>query len=264
MTPTSRKITTAAVCTALAVICCVLSAYTPLSFMPLYFASFCIFMCFIRGNTVYGLLCAAATIGLTFVMTGLSVTFFMLVLIFAPYGVICAAMNKFNYRSLKKGLIRAAVMLVAINVLLYLTYFTVSHLLLTDVPLLDWVDTLHGYPIFALVVTVIFAPLDVIFTETAPVVIKRVGGLKIDKQTKRDRSFDSSKGETEPPPVASDAGAIESPPVDVFDETEAPSDFAAHNGIKLPPDKATDKRGKKSKASDSSEPPQNPDDNSSN
>lgn len=250
MTTSARKITTAAVCTAVAVICCALSAYTPLSFTTLYFASFCIFLCFDRSNVVYGLLCAAATVGLTFIMAGLSVTFFMLILIFVPYGIICAAMKKFNYRHLKKGLIRAVVMLVAINVLLFLTYFTVSRLLLSDLPLIEWVDK-FGYPIFALIATVIFAPLDVIFTETAPIVIKRISVGNPTSAKKQDRSYDSSKGETEKPPVTDDAVTQEHiPQFDVFDETEKPSDFAAHNGIKLTPDKATEKR-KKSKKSDS-------------
>lgn len=166
----------------------------PLSFMPLYFASFCIYMAFVRGNAFCGFLCAGASIGLTFLMAGLSATFFFLVIIFAPYAVVCALFKKFNYRSVKTAIIRALSMIVIINGLLYLAYFTIFKLVLTDIPIMDWVDKMHGYAVFAVVATVIFLPLDVILTEMSPIILKRIGGgEKAQKTSRQDKQPQQQK-----------------------------------------------------------------------
>lgn len=150
-------------CTALGVMFCAMAAYLPLSFTPLYGAAFCIYLSFKRGNVVYGLLCVAATVALTFAMSGLSVTFFLFCLIFAPYGILCRAIDKLEYNKLVPAIIRAVIVLVFLNITMYLAYFTIGKLLLSDMGVFSFVNNMGNYALFALVASLIFFPLDVMF-----------------------------------------------------------------------------------------------------
>ncbi len=172
----TAKLTTAAVCTALAVIMCVFTAYLPFSFMPLYLAAFCIFLACKRGSLLYGSLCALATIGVMFALTGLSVSWFLLVLMFAPYGILAFFMHRYTYFRVKSGILRGVVMAAYFNLTLFFVYLVATRIitLSLDIPVLDWIDKLGGYWVLALVGTAVLVPLDFILSAMSIVVLKRL------------------------------------------------------------------------------------------
>ena len=177
MRASTQKLTTAAVCTALAVIMCAMTAYLPLSFMPLFLAAFCIFLACKRGSLAYGLLCAAATVGLMFLMSGLSVKWFALVIVFAPYGVLAYFMHRFGYFKLKSALLRGAVMLVYFNVtvgIVYVIALQVAGIGIDGLNVAEWANRLGGYALLAVLATVVLMPLDFIFSALSVVVLKKI------------------------------------------------------------------------------------------
>lgn len=193
----TKKLTTAAVCTAIAVIMCAATAYLPLSFMPLYLAAFCIFLACKRGSLPYGLLCAAATIGLMFLMSGLTVKWLMLVLIFAPYGIVTVFLDKLSYFKVKSAIIRAVIAIVFFNVTVGVVYAIVVNVLTIgiDVNISEWVGRVGGYAVFAVIATVVLVPLDFMFGTLSATVLKKIPvrlskaemlQQKKDEQKKRD------------------------------------------------------------------------------
>lgn len=187
MRASTQKLTTAAAATALAVILCAMTAYLPLSIMPLYMAAFCIFLAVKRASPVYGALCAVATCGIMFAMTGLTVKWFFLVLMFAPYGIVAAVVHRFNYFKPKSGIIRGIAALCYFNLTFGLVYLVATRLTTVgiDVPITEWVERLGGYPILALIASVVLVPLDFIFSTLSLVVLKRIP-MPVERRKKSD------------------------------------------------------------------------------
>ena len=188
----TAKLTTAAVCTALAVIMCVMTAYLPLSFMPLYLAAFCIFSACRRSGLAYGILCALASIGLMFLMTGLSVKWLLFVVMFAPYGVIAYFMRRLTYFKVKTGIARVVAATVFFNVTfgaVYAIAVNVASVGTTGLDVVAWASRVGGYAVFAAAATAVLLPLDFIFSAMSDVVFKRLPSI----------------GERKKPPVGSDA-----------------------------------------------------------
>ena len=191
MRAATKKLTTAAVCTALAVIMCVMTAYLPLSFMPLYLAAFCIFLAAKRGSLPYGILCALASIGLMFLMTGLSVKWLLLVIMFAPYGILTYFIDRFNYFKWKKALIRIAIAAVFFNATFACVYLIGTRLItigVGDINIGEWVQKVGGYAVLALVATVILMPLDFIFSSLSMVVLKKLPAATVTRRSERANS----------------------------------------------------------------------------
>lgn len=171
----TKKLTTAAVCTALAVIMCAMTAYLPLSFMPLFIAAFCIFLACKRGSVPYGILCAIASAGLMFLMSGLSVKWLVFVVVFMPYGVVTAFMDKLGYFKVKTAVIRAIAAIIYFNLTVVIVYLIVTNATVgLDINVTDWVGRLGGYALFAVVATVVLVPLDVVFFVLSDTVLKKI------------------------------------------------------------------------------------------
>ncbi len=186
MRASTKKLTTAAVCTAMAIVMCVFTAYLPLSVMPLYLAAFCIFLACKRGSVPYGILCALATIGVMFAMTGLSVSWFFLLFMFAPYGIIAYFIHRFTYFRLKSGIIRGVSVAAFFNLTLGFVYLVATRVVAVglDIPITEWVNALGGYWVLALIGTVAFLPLDFIFSSLSLVVLKRIPALSGERRVK--------------------------------------------------------------------------------
>ena len=197
MTVQTKKLTTAAVCTALAVIMCAMTAYLPLSFMPLFLAAFCIFLACKRGSLVYGLLCAAATIGLMFLMSGLSVKWLMLVLIFAPYGIAAVFADKLTYIKVKSGIIRAVLAIAFFNLTVGIVYLIATNVLTIgiDIDISAWVAKVGGYAVFAVVATVVLVPLDFMFSTLSKVVLKKIPARLSKEEILKQKKESESKTE---------------------------------------------------------------------
>lgn len=177
MNASTKKLTTAAVCTALAVIMCVFTAYLPLSFMPLFVAAFCIFLACKRGSIYYGVLCAAASVGLMFLMTGLSVKWLVFVLMFAPYGIMASFIHRYDYFKVKRALIRAAIAIVFFNVTFGIVYVITINVLSVGIDgmnIAEWANIVGGYPVLAVIATLVLLPLDFIFSTMSIVILKKI------------------------------------------------------------------------------------------
>lgn len=177
MNAATKKLTTAAVCTALAVVMCVITAYLPLSFMPLYLAAFCIFLACKRGNVYYGVLCAVATAVIMFFLQGVTVKWLTFVIMFAPYGVISSFLHKFNYFKVKSALIRVAIAAVYFNATFAAVFFIAKYFVSIgnkDINVLGWANMIGGYAVLALIATVVLLPLDFIFSTLGIVVLKKI------------------------------------------------------------------------------------------
>lgn len=176
MRASTQKLTTAAVSTALAVILCAMTAYLPLSVMPLYFAAFCIFLAVKRGNIVYGVLCAVATVGIMFAFVGLSVKWLFLLFMFAPYGIITSFIQSFTYFKPKTGVLRGLFAVLYFNITFGLVYLIATRVASVglDVHITEWVGRLGGYWLLALIATVILVPLDFIFSATSGAILKKI------------------------------------------------------------------------------------------
>lgn len=184
MRANTRKLTTAAVCTALAILLCVCTAYLPLSVMPLYLAALCIFIACRRCGVVYGLLCAAASVGLMFLMTGLSVKWFVFLFMFAPYGIATSFAHKFDYFRVKRAIVRGLIAAAYFNLtfgMIYVIAVKVTGVGL-DVPVADWAGKLGGYYVLALIATAVLVPLDVVFTGLSAVLLRYVPAIKDKKR----------------------------------------------------------------------------------
>ena len=181
-------------CTALAIVFCAMTAYLPLSVMPLYLAAFCIFLACKRGNLVYGILCALATVGVMFAFVGLTVKWFFLLFMFAPYGKLAYFIHRFNYFKLKGGLIRGGISILFFNLTLGFIYLVATRVLAVglDIPVTDWVNRLGGYIVLAAIATIILVPLDFIFSTLSLVVLKRIPPFT---DGKRKRTYDETPNE---------------------------------------------------------------------
>ena len=144
--------------------------------MPLYLAAFCIFLACKRGNIVYGVLSALATLGVMFAFVGLTIKWFFLLFMFAPYGIIAHFIPRFTYFKVKSGLLRGVTVTLFFNLTLGFIYLVATRVLTVglDIPIGDWVGRLGGYVALAAVATVILVPLDFIFSTLSIVVLKRV------------------------------------------------------------------------------------------
>lgn len=217
MRASTQKLTTAAVCTALAVIMCVFTAYLPLSFMPLYIAAFCIFLACKRGSLTYGLLCAAASIGLMFLMSGLSVKWLAFVVMFAPYGILAYFMHRFTYMKWKSALLRLVITIAYFNATfaaLYLITVNVASVGIEGLNIVEWSARVGGYAVLAVIMTVVLTPLDFILSTMSLVVLKKIPA----PVTRRDIGKAAAPPEAiaEEPHVAVDADNPEKKVDDVF------------------------------------------------
>lgn len=147
--------------------------------MPLYLAAFCIFLACKRGNLAYGSLCALATVGVMFALTGLSASWFMLLFMFAPYGLLAYFMQRFTYFRPKSGIIRGIVMAAYFNLTMFFLYLVATRVVITlDIPITQWVNRLGGYWVIAIIGTVVLVPLDVVLTAMSIVILKRLPAIR--------------------------------------------------------------------------------------
>lgn len=153
-----------------------MTAYLPLSVMPLYLAAFCIFLACKRGNIVYGVLSALATLGVMFAFVGFTLKWFALLFMFAPYGIIANFIHRFTYFRVKSGILRGVTVTLFFNITLGFIYLVATRVLTVglDIPVIEWADRPGGYIVFALIATLILVPLDFIFSSLSLVVLKRI------------------------------------------------------------------------------------------
>lgn len=239
MTSNAKKIATASVCTALAIIMCVLTAYLPLSFMPLYLAAFCIFSACKKSGVAYGALCAVASVGLMFLMCGLSVKWLLFLIMFAPYGIVTYFIDRFKYTRLKTAFIRVAIAIVYFNVTFGAVYAIAVNVMsvgLDGINITAWAELVGGYAVLAVIATAVLVPLDFIFSTVSAPILKRLP---------------STERKT-PPPTSNQCGQGDNARAvddvfgyEVFDKSQnAPQPEAEHDAEQNAGDSSSDDKSK--------------------
>ncbi len=143
-----------------------------------------------------------------FAMTGLSVSWFMLLLMFAPYAILAYFMHRFDYFKPKSGIIRGVVVAAFFNMTMGFVYLVATRVVTIgiDIPIDEWVRALGGYWVLALVGTLVLVPLDFIFSTLSIYVLKRIP--------------DPDGGSRRPPPADKKADADKKPATaDTSDES---------------------------------------------
>ncbi len=173
-----------------------MTAYLPLSIMPLYLAAFCIFLACKRGSLPYGILCAVASTAIMFAMTGLTVKWFFMLFMFAPYGILTYFIHRFSYFKVKWAIVRAVIAVLYFNMtfgFVYLVAVNVATIGL-DIPVLDWADKFGGYAVLAVIATVILVPLDFIFSSLSLVILKKIPSTDVEKRIVPDSPVTTDEG----------------------------------------------------------------------
>jgi len=181
---TTRKITYAAVCAALAAVCIIAARFLPVKFVPLMFASVCFFVA-LKCGFFWGLLSMAAAILLTFFWGGnIDLAILLTGFLFAPYSIIAYFMQKLSYRkplqAVIRGLIVSALWGAALAAIVF-GFLDASGVFLFGIELgsvfvkssMPWI-----YIIIAVVGSVLAVGFDVMFIMAWEVIHKR---LKIKK-----------------------------------------------------------------------------------
>lgn len=105
----TKRITYAAVCTALGALAVIIGAYTTANIVPLVFYSAALYLS-LRLVGAWGVLSAAASLALAFFTAGGFCDVFVLTLVmFTPYAFLAFFMRKISYRGVRNSIIRGAV-----------------------------------------------------------------------------------------------------------------------------------------------------------
>lgn len=188
---------------------CAATAYLPLSFMPLFLAAFCIYAACRRAGIAYGVICAACSIGLMFLMSGLSIKWIAFIMIFAPYGLLCALIDRVSYfGKIKYAVIRFFIVLVYFNLMfgfVYMIATQIASVVLDGMDVQHWAAMVGGYAVLAVIMSVIMMPLDFIFCGLSVVVLKKIPAIR----SKRDKK-------NVPPPQKNDEVSGDGKKYDIF------------------------------------------------
>lgn len=156
----AKKIATAAVGTALAVVMITLTCYLPLTVLPLVMISLCFNIVTERCGVWYGFASALAAVGLGFlVCAGNIAVMLIVVVVFVPYSVLCFCLRRLDYGSVKKALLRAAIVVAYASLDLFFV-FLLGELVAAYAPLEDIFARIGGFAVGYAVCTLVF---DVLF-----------------------------------------------------------------------------------------------------
>lgn len=110
----TRRITYAAVCAALAAICIIAAKFLPLKFTPLMFASVCFFVA-LQCGFGFGLISMAAAMLISFFLGGIDLPVLLTGFLFAPYSIIAYFMQKLSYKKPLSAVLRIVIVAALIN-----------------------------------------------------------------------------------------------------------------------------------------------------
>ncbi|MCL2255406.1 MAG: hypothetical protein FWC11_00930 [Firmicutes bacterium] len=123
----SKRIALSAVCVALASLMIVVTNLVPFfTFFPLMIVAFCFIIAFEKAGIVYGFLTIIISVLISAFIWPLSLTFFLTVLIFAPYSFVAFLAKKLIFTKWKTMLIRIGVMMIFANIVLLFCYLVIT------------------------------------------------------------------------------------------------------------------------------------------
>ncbi len=177
MRSSTFKIAVAAVGTALAAPCIILTNYVPLSVSLLTVAAVCYYIVFDKAGIVFGFLSMAAAAGLSFI-GGFGAAQLLNLVLFIPYAVLAFFLRKFQFGNVKHMLIRAAIVAVFANLVFIPIYFLAGLLLVNNQALQSFFGT-AGYAAVTVLFMLIVIAVDIMFAQICKLLS---GKIKIGKK----------------------------------------------------------------------------------
>lgn len=175
----ARKVAYAAVGTAIAVVMMVLTAYLPITVAPLVMISLCYNIVTEKCGLVYGIMTILASIGLGLLccMANIGVML-VVVVVFVPYSLLCLPLKKLDYTSVKKALIRIAVIAV-FAALCVLWVFLLGSLVAGFIDLNELMSNIGGsfavgYIVVTLIAVILFVCVDLLFINLGKQIVKKL------------------------------------------------------------------------------------------
>lgn len=176
----TKKITESAVCAAIATVAVLITVYTPANFVPLIFASVAYYIA-LRRTGAWGLLSLVASLSLAFVFTGPRDSFIMLAVMFAPYALLCAAMQKLDYNGVKNTAVRSLIVVVFFCAVAVLSVQVAEFITEIDISaILEKFGAWMVYLMFAL----LGIPTDFFFVYATDRILKMLGKIDANGQKK--------------------------------------------------------------------------------
>ena len=174
-----RKISYAAVGTAIAVVMMVLTCYLPVTVAPLVMISLCYNIVSEKCGLGYGILTILASVGLGFLCCIGSIgVMIVVVVVFVPYSLLCLPMKRLDYSSVKKAAIR-------IVIIAAFAALAVQFVFLLGANVAGYIDLAAlmsdiggsfaiGYIVVTLVAVILFVCIDLLFINVGKQIVKKL------------------------------------------------------------------------------------------
>ncbi|WP_251614473.1 hypothetical protein [Pumilibacter muris] len=162
----TRKITYSAVGAAIAALCVFLTNFGWLKVSLLMFAALCYYIVACKCGIWYGIAGIAVSLLIAFFTGGVTVlssAFLLDALIFAPFAILSYFIRKLYYTKWQTALIRLAVMATFSNLALVAVWFCAKWITTIDIIAIS--SKLGGYPLLALVFTLLALVFDLLFNQ---------------------------------------------------------------------------------------------------
>lgn len=175
-----RKIAYSAVGSALSVIMMVLTCYFPvITVLPLIMISLSFNVVMERCGIGYGIMTMLVSVGLGFLACGANVAVLLIVaIVFVPYSLICFAIKKIGYDSIKNVIIRVGIMIAFASLILMIIYF-LAGMLISYIDVVRLIGLLGsnfalGYIIINIILVVAIILIDFAFLNAGKIIAKKL------------------------------------------------------------------------------------------
>lgn len=147
---------------AIATVCIILTNIIPLRISLLMFAALCYYIAFEKSGWIFGCLAIVASLLIAFFSFGISSSFLLTSIVFAPYSILTFGIKKFYYTKPVTAAIRVVIMIVFANIALMLIFFLAKYIAFDFT---EAISILHGYFVLAIIVSVLFVIFDFLFNQ---------------------------------------------------------------------------------------------------
>lgn len=174
-----RKIAYAATAAAVSIVMTVLTCYLPITVAPLVMISLSYNIVIERCGLSYGLMTIIASVGLGFLCSAANIAVLLIIaIVFVPYSLICAAIRRFDYSTVKSACVRIVVIsaVAALDVLfIYLLGgFVANYADITSLISRIGNSFALGYILVTLVAVLLFLCIDWLFIRLGKIIVKKL------------------------------------------------------------------------------------------
>ncbi len=174
-----RKLAYSSTAAAISIVMTVLTCYLPITVAPLVMISLCYNIVMERCGLSYGIMTIVTSVGLGFLCSAANIAVLLMVaVVFVPYSLICAAIRKFDYSTIKTACLRIAVVSVfaALDVLFV---FLLGALVADYADIASLISRIGnnfalGYIFVTLIAVLLFVCIDWLFVRLSKTIVKRL------------------------------------------------------------------------------------------